>query len=77
MAKILEGKVVSANMQDTIIVEVQRMTPHPLYKKLMKRNKKFKVATDGKTVTVGSRVRIVETRPVAKGKHFKLMEVKT
>jgi small subunit ribosomal protein S17 len=76
MAKILTGKVVSTKMQDTIIVEVFRRKAHPLYKKLMLRSKKFKVANNGKTVIVGETVKIVETRPVSKDKYFKLMEEK-
>jgi len=75
MAKIMTGKVISTKMQDTIVVEVTRFVPHPLYKKLMKRSKHFKVALNGHELIVGKRVKIVETKPVAKGKYFKVMEV--
>jgi small subunit ribosomal protein S17 len=75
MAKVITGKVVSTKMQDTIVVEVTRFVPHPLYKKLLKRSKKFKVATNGFEVTVGRRVKIAETKPMAKDKHFKVLEV--
>ncbi len=75
MAKIMTGKVISTKMQDTVVVEVTRFVPHPLYKKLMKRSKHFKVALNGHELTVGKRVKIVETKPVAKGKYFKVMEV--
>jgi len=71
--KILEGIVIATKMQDTVIVEVTRRTPHPLYKKLLKRSKKFKADTKGVTVTVGERVKIVETKPVSKDKHFKVL----
>ena len=73
MAKVLAGKVVSIKMNDTVIVEVVRRTPHPLYKKLVKKSKKFKVDSKGAEVTVGQDVKIVETRPISKDKHFKIM----
>ena len=74
MAKILRGTVISTKMKDTVIVEVVRFTPHPLYKKLLKRGKKYKVANNGQTVTVGQIVKITETKPVSKDKYFKLLE---
>lgn len=73
MAKVLAGKVVGIKMQDTVIVEVVRRTPHPLYKKLVKRSKKFKVDRNGQEVVVGQDVKIVETRPISKDKHFKVV----
>lgn len=73
MAKVLAGKVVSVKMQDTVIVEVVRRTPHPLYKKLVKKSKKFKVDRNGQEVLVGQDVKIVETRPISKDKHFKVV----
>ncbi len=76
MAKILAGKVLSMKMNNTVIVEVVRRTPHPLYKKLMRKSNTFKVDTAGQTVSIGQEVKIVETRPISKQKHFKLMEKK-
>ena len=76
MAKILTGKVVSVKMQNTVVVEVVRRTPHPLYKKLMLRSKKHQADANGRTVSVGDTVKIVETKPISKNKHFKLMEEK-
>ncbi|MGH7204258.1 MAG: 30S ribosomal protein S17 [Candidatus Levyibacteriota bacterium] len=75
MAKVLTGKVISTKMMDTVVVEVSRRVPHPLYKKLMKVTKKFNVALNGKTVAVGNEVRIVETKPVSKTKYFAIKEV--
>ena len=75
MAKVLTGKVVSTKMTDTVVVEVSRRVPHPLYKKLMKVTKKFNVALNGKTVEVGNEVKIIETKPVSKTKYFALKEV--
>lgn len=71
--KTFNGIVVSSRMNKTAIVEVTRKTAHPLYKKLIKRSKKYKVDTGGKEVIVGSQATIVETRPVAKAKHFRIL----
>lgn len=75
MQKIFEGRVVSLRMQNTVVVEVFRRKPHPLYKRLLKRSTKFKVETDGHSVNAGDKVKIIETRPISKGKYFKIMEV--
>jgi small subunit ribosomal protein S17 len=75
MAKIITGKVVSIKMNDTVVVEVTRFVPHPLYKKLMKRSKNFKVAVNGHELSVGKRVKMEETKPMSKDKYFKVIEV--
>lgn len=74
MAKTLNGTVVSTKMENTVVVEVSWKKPHPLYKKLLKRSKKYKVDSNGQTVNIGDRVAIVETKPMAKDKHFRLVE---
>lgn len=74
--KIFEGKVVSIGMTNTVVVEIFRTTPHPLYKKLVRLSKKFKVDTNGfNEIGVGSVVKITETKPMSKGKYFKISEV--
>lgn len=75
MAKVLTGKVIANKMNDTAVVEVIRLLPHPLYHKLLRRSKHFKVALNGFTLTVGQTVKIVETRKVAKDKYFKVQEI--
>ena len=75
MKKIVEGKVVSIKMKNTVVVEIVRKTPHPLYKKLIKRDKKYKVDVNGIAVNLGDTVRIVQTRPISRDKYFKVMEV--
>lgn len=74
--KVFKGKVVSVKMKDTMVVEITRRVPHPLYKKLLKRSSKFKVSDPGNTVSLGDTVSIVETRPIAKGVQFKLLQKK-
>ncbi|MGH7246311.1 MAG: uS17 family ribosomal protein [Candidatus Levyibacteriota bacterium] len=76
MAKTFTGKVVGLAMQKTALVEVVRRTPHPLYKKLVKKSKKFKVRLGDKEVAMGEEVSFQQTRPLAKGVHFVLVEEK-
>ncbi len=73
--KILEGVVVSDKMQKTIVVKVERKFPHPLYKKPVKKIKKYKVHDPEEKARVGDRVRIIESRPYSKEKRFLLLEV--
>lgn len=74
MAKVLMGTVISCKMPKTITVEVERRRPHPLYKKIVKKTRKYKVHNEKMQVTTGDKVKIVEVRPVSKDKHFQLLE---
>lgn len=76
MKKIQIGKIVSLKMGNTAVVEVTRKVTHPLYKKLLKRSKRYKVDINGITLSLGDSVKIVSTRPLSKNKHFKILEVK-
>lgn len=69
------GLVVSNSMDKTITVAVERLVPHKLYKKGMKRTKKFKVHDEENTCNVGDLVRIRETRPLSKSKCWTLTKV--
>jgi small subunit ribosomal protein S17 len=71
--RVLKGTVVSAKMQDTITVAVERYVKHPKYKKFMRRTKKFLVHDAGNTAKEGETVEIRETRPISKRKHFELV----
>ena len=71
--KILKGTVVSDKMKDTIVVSVERYEKHPKYEKYIKRRKKFKAHDKGNTAKIGDKVEIIETRPISKDKHFKLL----
>jgi small subunit ribosomal protein S17 len=72
--KILEGVVVSDKMQNTIVVKVQRFVKHPKYQKYVKIAKKFKAHDEGNTAKIGDKVKIKETRPISKDKHFILVK---
>lgn len=73
--KILEGRVVKTAAKDTATVLVERFVKHPKYKKYILRGKKFLVHDPGNNAKVGDRVRIRETRPLSKRKHFVLSEI--
>lgn len=70
MAKILTGIVVSTKMQKTVTVVVERKFRHPFYKKVISRQKKYKVHNENLDLKVGDWVEIKETRPISRDKHF-------
>lgn len=73
MAKQLKGSVVSTKQKATVVVDVERKFAHSLYKKIIKRNKRYQVHNENRDVNVGDKVIIEETRPVSKTKHFKVV----
>ena len=73
--KILKGKIISLKMKDTAVVRVLRLRPHPLYKRRIRRDRNLLAGIGGFAPVLGDWVKIVETRPVSKNKHFKIMEV--
>ena len=71
--KKFSGTVLSNKMKDTIVVAVSSYEKHPKYGKFVKKRKKFKVHDAGNTKQIGEKVIIVETKPISKEKHFKLI----
>ena len=69
------GLVTSNKMEKTITVAVMRLVEHRIYKKTIKRTKKFKAHDEGNTCQVGDLVRIRETRPMSKTKRWILVEI--
>ena len=69
------GQVVSARMQKTIVVEVTRRVPHPIYKRIINKRNKFYAHDEQQTARVGDVVRIIECRPISKLKRWRLGEV--
>src|SRR6202158_4339259 len=69
------GEVVSIKMQKTIVVEVSRRVPHPLYKRIVGKRKKFYVHDETKDAKLGDIVRIIECRPLSKLKRWRLLDV--
>jgi small subunit ribosomal protein S17 len=69
------GVVVSNAMDKTIVVKVDTIKAHPRYKKVVRRSVKFHAHDEQNSANIGDVVRIVETRPLSKTKHWKLVEV--
>jgi len=73
--KILEGRVSSTKMKKTIVVKVERIKKHPVYKRNFSVYKKFKAHDEKEEARDGDFVKIVESRPYSKDKKFRLLHV--
>lgn len=73
--KVRVGVVKSTSMDKTIVVEYVARVPHPQFKKIVKRSKKFYAHDEESAAAVGDKVRIRETRPLSKLKCWELVEV--
>ncbi len=69
------GEVVSARMRKTIVVEVTRRVPHPVYKRIINKRNKFYAHDEEGAAKLGDVVRIIECRPISKLKRWRLGEV--
>jgi small subunit ribosomal protein S17 len=69
------GQVVSTKMSKTITVEVSRRVPHPLYKRIVNKRKKFYAHDEESSAKMGDIVRIIESRPLSRLKRWRLAEV--
>ena len=72
--RVLTGRVTSDKMDKTITVLVERRVIHPLYKKFIRRSKKYAAHDDANLCKIGDTVRIEECRPISKRKTWLLME---
>ena len=75
LRKTRVGVVVSDKMDKTIVVAVKDSVQHPLYKKILKRTKKFKAHDENNEAGIGDRVRVMETRPLSAQKRWRLVEI--
>ena len=73
--KTRTGVVVSDKMDKTIVVEVRTRVRHPLYGKIMNQTTKFKAHDENNECGIGDTVRVMETRPLSKDKHWRLVEI--
>lgn len=69
------GRVVSNKMQKTVVVVVEYLKPHPLYRKIIRKSKKFHAHDEENTCQIGDMVRIEETRPLSKTKNWQVIEI--
>ena len=75
MRKERVGVVVSDKMDKTIVVAIRTRVKHPLYGKIMNRTTKLKAHDENNECGVGDTVRVMETRPLSKEKHWRLVEI--
>ena len=75
--KTMTGVVVSNKMDKTVVVKVERRFSHPVFKKVVKTTKKYKVHDEKNECLEGDFIRIQETRPLSKEKRWRLMGVVT
>ncbi|NLZ88818.1 MAG: 30S ribosomal protein S17 [Clostridiales bacterium] len=73
--KVRTGVVISDKMDKTVVVSINRLVRHPLYGKTMKRTSKVKAHDEHNECGIGDKIRIMETRPFSKDKHWRLVEV--
>ncbi|MGI6665244.1 MAG: 30S ribosomal protein S17 [Christensenellaceae bacterium] len=75
LRKVRVGEVVSDKMDKTIVVQIQEVKKHNVYKKAVRSSKRFKVHDENNECRIGDVVRIMETRPISKDKYFRLVEI--
>ena len=73
--KTRTGVVVSDKMDKTIVVAIKTKVRHPLYGKMVNRPRKFKAHDENNECGIGDTVKIMETRPLSKDKHWRLVEI--
>jgi small subunit ribosomal protein S17 len=73
--RTLEGTVVSDKMDKTVVVAVQRLTPHPMYGRVLRRTTRFKAHDEGNDTHTGDRVTITECRPLSRDKFWRVTQV--
>ena len=71
----MTGVVVSDKMEKTIVVNVERSIRHPLYKKVLRRSKRYQAHDDAGTAKQGDTVEIIETKPISANKRWALVQV--
>jgi small subunit ribosomal protein S17 len=70
-----EGVVVSSKMDKTVVVRVERLTRHPVYKKVQRRGRTFKAHDEDNDCREGDRVVITECRPLSKEKSWRVTQI--
>ncbi len=73
--KVLLGTVTSDKMEKTAVVNVERKIQHSLYKKTVKRSKRYKIHDEQNECGIGDLVKLIECKPISKDKCWRLLEV--
>jgi len=69
------GKVISDSMEKSVVIKVEYLVSHPLYKKRIKKSTKFMAHDEKNICSIGDKVKIVETRPLSKRKRWRVREI--
>jgi small subunit ribosomal protein S17 len=73
--KVRVGTVVSNKMQKTVVVQIERLVKHPIYKRYVRRRKRFKVHDEKNECQIGDLISFMDTRPLSKDKRWRLVEI--
>ncbi|XWO14369.1 30S ribosomal protein S17 [Candidatus Hepatincola sp. Pdp] len=71
--RVLEGIVVSNKMEKTVVVRVERQVQHPLYKKIIKKSKKYLAHDESNSIEEGTKIKILESKPYSKRKKWEVI----
>lgn len=74
-ARSISGKVISSKMSKTVVVEITRTVAHPIYGKFTKRSGKIMAHDEKQEANEGDVVRVIQCRPISKGKSWKLEKI--
>lgn len=69
------GRVLSNKMEKTVVVAIERFQPHLMYRKLRRRITTLKAHDENNQCQIGDWVRLVHTRPLSKGKHWRVIKI--
>ena len=69
------GTVISNKMDKTVVVKVERLVPHPLFKRIVRRSSKFMAHDKENKCQIGDRVSIIESKPLSRHKRWRLKEI--
>ncbi len=69
------GRVVSDSMEKSVVIKVEYLVSHPLYKKRIKKSSKFMAHDEKNVCNLGDKVKIAETRPLSKRKRWRVVEI--
>jgi len=73
--KVRVGVVTSDKMDKTVVVSVEELKAHPLYRKVLRRHARFAAHDETNSCHLGDRVRIMETRPLSRSKRWRVVEI--
>lgn len=75
LPKTRVGRVVSNKMDKTVILSVERLVKHPVYKKFVRRSRKLYAHDKDNSCQIGDLVKVIETRPLSKTKRWKVVQI--